>query len=251
MLLTIDIGNTTTGAAIFNKDIIVSKNKLLTPGEISVLFLKSLIKKVYRDKIDSISVSSVVPFVDNSLKESAKKLFGTEPVFIDYLTPTGVKLKIDNPSEMGADRIADYMGALSLVPPPLIILDSGTATTFDIINKKYEYIGGAIFPGIELAIKSLAQNTAKLEMIKFEVPESIFGTNTVNSIRSGIYFSYIGGLSFMINEYKKKLGSGCSVIATGGLSRYFRGKIKEVDIYEPDLIYFGLKKIFEDSVREK
>lgn len=247
MLLTIDVGNTTTGAAIFEGNKIVSKNKLLTPGEISVLFLKSLIKKIYRAKIDEIAVSSVVPFVDNSLKKSVKELFGTDPYFIDYLTPTGITLKIDNPSEMGADRIADYMGALSLVPPPFIVLDSGTATTFDVINREFEYIGGAIFPGIELAIKSLAQNTAKLNMIKFEVPDSIFGTNTENSIKAGIYFSYIGGLSFMINEYRKHLGIGCSVIATGGLASHFKNRIDKVDIYEPDLIYFGLKKIFKKN----
>ena len=249
MLLTIDVGNTTTGAAIFDGDIIVSKNKLLTPDEITVLFLKSLIKRVYREKIDAVSVSSVVPFVDNSLTNSVKTFFGIAPFFIDYLTPTGITLKIDNPSEMGADRIADYMGALSLVQPPFIVLDSGTATTFDVINGNFEYVGGAIFPGIELAIKSLAQNTAKLDMIKFEIPESIFGTNTENSIRSGIYYSYIGGLAFMIGEYKKELGKGCSVIATGGLANYFKDRIEQVDIYEPDLIYLGLKKVYEMTKR--
>jgi len=245
MLLTIDIGNTTTGIAIFEKGKIVSRNKLPTPGEISVLFLKSLIKKDYRDKIDAISVSSVVPFVDESLKKSSMDFLGIKPFFLEFDTPTGIKLKIDNPSEMGADRIADYMGAVKLVKPPFIVLDSGTATTFDIVNRNYEYIGGAIFPGIELAIKSLAQNTAKLEMIKFDIPDSIFGTNTENSIRSGIYYSYIGGLSFMIEEYKKHLGGGCSVIATGGLSKYFMNRIYNVDMYEPDLIYIGLKNIYD------
>lgn len=247
MLLTIDIGNTTTGAAIFSEGRIISKNKLLTPQEINVLFLKSLVKEDCRKLIKAVSVSSVVPFVDNSLKRSVKELFGVEPSFIDHTTDTGIRLKIDNPSEMGADRIAGYIGALSLYPPPFIVVDSGTATTFDIINKENECIGGSIFPGIELSIKSLAQNTAKLGMIQFGIPESIIGTNTEDSIKAGIYYNYLGGLSFMIREYKKIIGSDANVVATGGLTKYFEGKIPEIDHYEPDLIYLGLKKIYEDA----
>ena len=245
MLLTIDVGNTTTGGAIFSDGVIISKNKLLTPQEINVLFLKSLVKKDCRGSISAVSISSVVPFVDDSIKRSVKELFGVEPYFIDYTTKTGIELKIDKPEEMGADRIADYIGALSISPPPFIVVDSGTATTFDIINRDSEYIGGSIFPGIELSIKSLAQNTAKLGMIKFGIPESIVGTNTENSIKAGIYFNYIGGLTFMIKEYKKVVGSDAKVIATGGLTKYFEGKIPDIDLYEPDLIYLGLKKIYE------
>ncbi|MEN8223239.1 MAG: type III pantothenate kinase [Acidobacteriota bacterium] len=246
MLLTIDVGNTTTGAAIFSGEKIISKNKLLTPPEITVLFLKSLVKEDCRGAIKAVSVSSVVPFVDESLKRSVNELFGVEPYFTDYKTETGIRLKIDKPEEMGADRIADYIGALSIFPPPFIVVDSGTATTFDIISREKEYIGGSIFPGIELSIKSLAQNTAKLGMIKFGIPESIIGTNTENSIKAGIYFNYIGGLSYMIREYKKLIGPDAKVIATGGLTKYFEGKIPDIDLYEPDLIYLGLKKIYED-----
>jgi len=125
MLLTIDVGNTTTGAAIFSGNEIVSKNKLLTPQDISVTFLKSLVKEDCRGLIDAVSVSSVVPFVDESLKKSVKALFGVDPLITDYTTDTGIKLKIDNPKEMGADRIADYIGALSLYEPPFIVVDSG------------------------------------------------------------------------------------------------------------------------------
>ncbi len=246
MLLTIDVGNTSTGVAIFSDDKIISKNKLLTPQEISVLFLKSLVKEDCRSQINAVSISSVVPLVDESLRRSVKKLFDVEPYFTDYTTETGIKLKIDNPAEMGADRIADYTGALSLFAPPFIVVDSGTAITFDIINRDSEYIGGSILPGVELSIKSLAQNTAKLQMIKFGIPGSITGTNTEDSIKAGIYFNYVGGLSYMIREYKKDIGAEAKVVATGGLIKYFEGKIPEIDTYEPDLIYLGLKKIYED-----
>ncbi len=248
MLLTIDVGNTTTGVAVFSDGKIISRNKLLTPQEINIKFLKSLVKEDCRNMIDSVSVSSVVPHVDRSLKKSVVDFFNVDPVFIDYSTDTGIKLLIDDPKEMGADRIAGYVGALSFFSPPFMVIDSGTATTFDLVNKNSECIGGSIFPGIGLSIKSLAQNTAKLDMINFGIPESIVGTNTENSIKAGIYYSYIGGLSFMIKEYKKVIGSDAGVIATGGLSRYFEKKIPEIDLYEPDLIYIGLKNTFKSSV---
>jgi type III pantothenate kinase len=245
MLLTIDVGNTCTGAAVFDKKNIIFKNKLSTPIEISERFLKNLIKSEYRGKINNIIISSVVPLIDKSLSISIKKLFEKGAFFIDFKTDTGIKLKIDNPEEMGADRIADSVGALHFFKPPFIIIDSGTATTFDIINENYEYIGGSIFPGIDISIKSLANNTAKLNKINFKIPDSIIGTNTEESIKAGIFYSYIGGLNFMIYEYKKIVGNKAKVIVTGGLIKYFKHRIKKIDLYEPDLIYYGLNIINE------
>ena len=196
-------------------------------------------------KIGDVIVSSVVPFADRSLEKSVKNLIGKKPIFIDHNTKTGIDIKIDKPEELGADRIADSVGALKFFKPPFIIIDSGTATTFDVVNRNYEYIGGSIFSGIELSIRSLANNTAKLDRINFRIPESIIGTNTENSIRSGIYYSYIGGLSYMVEEYKRIIGDDAKVIATGGLTNYFEGKISSIDVFEPDLIFYGLKIIFD------
>ena len=253
MLLTIDVGNTTTGIAVFHKNELVFMNKLLTPDEVSRYFLKSLVKKEFRLEVRDVIVSSVVPFVDESLKESVREYFKKEPIFIDHITAekVGLKLKIDTPSELGADRIADAIGALHFYKPPFIIIDSGTATTFDVISRDMEYLGGCIFPGIELSINSLAQNTAKLGRVHFTIPESIMGTNTEKHIVAGIYYSYVGGLSYMIDEYKKIVGQDAKVIATGGLVKYFEGKIPRIDKFEFDLIYFGLKKIYEILVSKK
>lgn len=244
MLLTIDVGNTSTGLAVFDGDKIVAKNKLLTPDEINVIFLKSLIKKEYRSRITNIIVSSVVPFVDYSLKEAVKRLFGREALFIDYKNHSTLSYKIDNPAQLGADRIADCVGGLHFFEPPLVVIDSGTAITFDVISKDREYLGGVIFPGIELSIHSLAEKAAKLEKIHFRVPNSILGTNTEKSIRAGIFFNNVGGIAYIIKEYKKMLGEDAKVIATGGLSRYFENHIEGIDLYEPNLIYYGLRKIF-------
>lgn len=245
MLLTIDVGNTSIGAAVFSENTIIFKNKLTTPDQITKSFLLSLIPESFTEGIDAIIVSSVVPFIDSSLSSMAKTRFNKSPLFVDHRTKTDIKIKIDNPEELGADRIADAVGGLLFSDPPMMILDSGTATTFDIINKKYEYIGGSIFPGIELSIRSLASNTAKLKRIHFSLPESILGSNTEDNIRAGICYSYIGGLNYMIGEYKKIIGQNAKVIATGGVSLYFQSKIKGIDIFEPDLIYYGLKKIHE------
>ncbi len=245
MLLTIDVGNTSTGGAVFDGDRIVSRNSLMTPDEISVNFIKSLIKKIYRKKITDIIVSSVVPFVDHSLRESVKVFFKKEPIFIDHNTDTGLTLKIETPSELGADRLADSVGGLHFFEPPFMVIDSGTAITFDVVSRNYDYLGGAIFPGIELSINSLARNTAKLQRIHFSVPKTIMGTNTENSIQAGIYYSFVGGLSYMIEQYKEIIGADAKVIATGGLSKYFKGAIKNIDLFESDLIYYGLKKIFQ------
>jgi len=247
MLLAIDVGNTATGIAIFHDKKLVSMNKLITPNEVSRNFLKSLVKKEYRLEVKDVIVSSVVPFVDQSLRYSVREYFKKDPIFIDHYTAgeVGLKLKIDIPSQLGADRIADSIGALHFFKPPFIIIDSGTATTFDVINRDMEYLGGCIFPGIELSINSLAQNTAKLGRVHFTVPDSIMGTNTEKHIISGIYYSYLGGLSYMIEEYKKIVGQDAKVLATGGLVKYFEGKIPGIDMFELDLIYYGLLKIYE------
>ena len=189
MLLTIDVGNTTTGIAVFCEGRLVFINKLMTPDEVSRYYLKSLVKKKYRLEVKDIIVSSVVPFVDESLRMSIKEYFGKDAIFIDHNTPdqVGLKLRIDIPEELGADRIADTIGALHFFEPPFIIIDSGTATTFDVVSKDLEYLGGCIFPGIELSINSLAQHAAKLGRVHFRVPESIMGTNTESHIITGIY----------------------------------------------------------------
>lgn len=243
MLLTIDVGNTSISGAVFKGKNIIYKRRLITPGEISVRFIKKLLLVELNNKITDVMISSVVPDFDEPLAGFIKNLFGKEAFFLTHKTNTEIKIKIDSPEELGADRIADSVGALHFFNPPYIVIDSGTATTFDVVNRDYEYIGGSIFPGIELSIKSLAENTAKLKMINFSVPKSLVGTTTENSIKSGIYFSYIGGLSYMIDEYKMIVGSDSKVIATGGLTKYFKNKIKNIDLFESDLVHYGLKII--------
>ncbi len=243
MILTIDVGNTSTGIAVFNNDKIIFKNKLLTPEEVDNSYLNNLISKDFDFR--NIIISSVVPFVNKSLESSLKQRYKIPPVFINHKTQTGLKIKIKNPEELGEDRIANSCGALHFFKPPLLVIDSGTATTFDVVNKDFEYIGGVIYPGIEISIQSLANNTAKLDKIKFDIPDSPIGKDTVESIRAGIYYTYIGGIRYLIDEYKKILGNNTKVVLTGGLIKFFKNKIHNINLCEPDLIYYGLNSILK------
>jgi type III pantothenate kinase len=247
MLLAVDVGNTMTAAAVFRGKSIVFRACLPTPRTWTGKSLPGLLPAAAAKNISAAIVSSVVPRLDRGLAAGIKKICRQRPLFLDHRTATGIALKIDKPSEMGADRIADCAGALSFFPAPLIVIDSGTATTFDLINDAGEYCGGCILPGIGIAIKSLAENTAKLKNIAFAVPRSPLGTNTADSIRAGIYFGYIGALEHLVACYRRILGPESRVVATGGLSRYFKGRVRGIDAFVPDLLFHGLRSIHEQQ----
>jgi type III pantothenate kinase len=247
MLVTVDLGNTAISVALFEGDSLRRQAKRFTPPRISVPFLQTLIEPLSDIHSCGCIVSSVVPPLDEGLRHSLEELLGAPIQFLNHQTDTGMTIKIDDPNELGADRIADSVGALHFFDPPLIVVDSGTATTLDLVDSKRQYIGGAIFPGIGLSVNALAERTAKLPQVDFRTPGSMVGTNTEESIRAGIFYSYIGGLNHMIREYKAVLGKGTRVIVTGGLIRDFQDKIEDVDLYEPDLIHFGLYHIFQRS----
>jgi len=247
VILAVDVGNTSTACAVFRGDAIVCRRHVPTPKKWPAGHLLALLSAAWAAKIAAVVVSSVVPPLDKALAADCKKTLALPALFLDHRTPTGMALKIDKPSELGADRIADCLGALRFFPPPLIVIDSGTATTFDLLNEKKEYCGGSILPGIAIAVKSLAENTAKLQDITFAVPASPVGTNTVNSIRAGIFFGYVGTLTHLIALYRQVLGPGSKVIATGGLIRYFRGRVPGIDRFEPDLLFYGLKSVYNQQ----
>lgn len=245
MLLTVDVGNTMTAAAVFRNESIVYRGRVPTPGKWTAGHFSRLLSAARSRKVTAAIVSSVVPRLDRALAADIKRSCKLAPVFLDHRTATGIALKIDRPSQLGADRIADCAGALTLFSPPLIVIDSGTAITFDLLNAAGEYCGGCILPGIGIAIQSLAENTAKLKNVAFAIPRSPVGTNTVDSIRAGIYFGHIGALQHLIACYREILGPQSRVVATGGLLRYFQGQVPGMDACEPDLIFLGLRSIFQ------
>lgn len=245
MLLTVDVGNTATACAVFRGSAIVHRRSLPTPKRWSARHLSFLLPAALARQTSAAIVSSVVPAVDRDLAATLRQRAGLRALFLDHETPTGIRLRIDKPAELGADRIADCAGALALFAPPLIVIDSGTATTFDLLNARSEYVGGCIFPGMGIAMQSLADHTAKLKRIKFAVPRSPLGANTADGIRAGVYFGQIGALEYLIARYRRLLGPGCRVVATGGLSGCFKGRVQGIDRFAPDLLFIGLKRIHE------
>ena len=249
MLLTVDVGNSTIAAAVFNGGAIVFRSRVATPRAWRPRHFSALLPASQARRVTAAIVSSVVPRLDRPLGAAIRRACGLRPVFLGPRTPTGMPLKIPRAVELGADRIADCLGALALFPPPLVVIDSGTAITIDLVNAGGEYCGGCILPGIGIAIDGLAEKTAKLKRIRFVIPASALATNTADGIRAGVFYGTIGALQHLLSLYREMLGRRTTVVATGGLARMFQGRISAIDAFEPDLLFQGLRRIHEGLQR--
>ncbi|MFA4844212.1 MAG: type III pantothenate kinase [Candidatus Margulisiibacteriota bacterium] len=244
MLLAIDIGNTNIVFGVFAGKKIVKQWRVSTP--------KTTLQSLPAIKgIDQILVASVVPSLDKSLAKLLVKKYGVKPHFVTASNIPGVRIRMRNKNEVGADRVVDALAAYKLYGGPVIVVDFGTATTFDVINAKGEYLGGAIAPGILLARDALHAQTAKLPRIELKAPRSVIGNNTVEAIRSGLVLGYVSLVEGMIKRIKKELippslpkrgGRGVSykVIATGGLAPLICKQTGIVDIIDENLTLKGL-----------
>ena len=247
MILAFDIGNTHIVPVFFDEygNIIESfriPTSLVMTEDTLFGILKSLTeyKSINMNEIHKVIISSVVPHLNEIFAYLSQKYFNAAPVFV---TLNKIKDEIilmpDTERALGADRIIDILQAKVLFPDKeLIIIDFGTATTFDVIKDSI-YLGGCILPGIELSIDALFKNTAKLPKVYFQEPSTIFGKNTINQINAGIYFSNIGGIREILRQYKKGLHSPF-VIATGGQGKNISEVIEDIDVYLPDLSMNGL-----------
>lgn len=247
MLLALDVGNTSCGAVLFDATgRAVARRRTPTPAVATRSFLDRLLPAARnRRALTGVVVSSVVPRLDREVGGYLKRETGIRPLFVSHLLDCGLRWEIDKPAQLGADRIADCVGALQLFPPPLMVIDSGTATTFDLVTAGRAYVGGCILPGFEISLRALAEKAAKLRYVRFAVPERSVGRNTADCIRSGIFYGHIGALEYLIGEYRRVLGARATVVATGGLSRMLRNRLRGVDAWNPDLIYVGMRAIHE------
>lgn len=237
MLITLDVGNTTISWILHDQQVIVKRGTFPTDAA-SLADLFGAIDEP--EHVTGIFTASVVPNLDPFLSALCRKVFGVEPEFMDHLHAGGMSFNVDNPSELGADRIAACMGALQLFSPPLIVLDSGTATTYDLIDQFRVYQGGAIAPGLGLQLKCLAQNTAKLMDVEFAVPGKEMGKNTQDHIQLGVYHQYIGGMEHTIRHFQKVMGEGVKVVACGGTLGRLPALPEGIDHHVADLIHIGL-----------
>ncbi|MCE5258085.1 MAG: type III pantothenate kinase [Chloroflexi bacterium] len=251
MLLCIDIGNTNIVLGLYEGQELVTHWRINTdqarmPDEYG-LTLNSLMQHAglkIKD-ISGIALASVVPPVTDIIIEMLQRYVGQEPLVVGSGVKTGVAVRYDNPREVGADRVVDAAAAYRLYGGPACIVDFGTATTFDAISTSGEYLGGAIAPGIRLAAEALFRGTAKLPRVDLQRPSRAIGTNTVDSMRSGILFGYVGLVEGMVARFRQELGPSMRVIATGGLADVIARETQVIEMVEPWLTLKGLRLIYE------
>ncbi len=238
MIIGIDIGNTTVEIGTVENLSNIKTFKFKTDIEktpddwlINLDFIKKHIKK----KLEKVLISSVVPQIENKIVDAIIKSFSIKPLVIGKDIKLPIKINYDNPSEVGTDRVLNAFASLKVVEPPILVIDFGTAITFDIVNKNGEYEGGLIFPGIESSLSCLFSKTAKLPKVDFGKPNSVVGKNTVNSIKSGLYYGYVSLVEGVKDRLEKEFNQSFKVIITGGHGRLISENLSFKHILEPFL----------------
>ncbi len=254
MLLVIDIGNTNTVLGVYNKTTLAEHWRLETKKERTAdelgIFLKELFQfsNLSLPQVDGVVVSSVVPPLDFAIQRMCERYLNLKPLWVNAKTPTGIKVKIDNPQELGADRIVNAVAGFSKFGGPLILVDFGTATTFDSINAKGEYCGGVIAPGISISNEALFEKASKLPHVEIKKPPHAIGKNTIESMQAGIYYGYVGMVDAIVRKMIEEIkGRSPKVIATGGFTSLIVPESKTIRHVDPFLTLEGLRLIYEKN----
>lgn len=252
MLLTVDVGNTNTAFAVFrDKEILADwrarTNARRTADEYWVL-LSNLFQQagLQASDFDGLCLSSVVPGAIEPLKRFSRKYLNIQDALVlSAATDMGITVHYSPPSDVGADRLANAAAALEIFGGPAIIVDFGTATTLDVVSADGEYLGGAIAPGIEIAVEALISQAARLRRVEFAAPPTAIGTTTAESLQSGIVFGFAAQVDGMVDRFRAELGEEVKVIATGGLAELIAPHTRTIQEVAPQLTLEGLRIIFE------
>jgi type III pantothenate kinase len=251
VLLVLDVGNTKTMIGIYSEGQWIADWRVTThldhmADEYYVL-LKSLLEDagLSFQKITGAALASVVPPLTATFEELIVRILRKKPVIVGPGVRTGIQIQIDNPREVGADRIANTAAVHRLHGGPAIVLDLGTATTFDVVSKDGDYLGGAIAPGLGIAADALVRRTAKLPKVELTFPESAIGRNTVAAMQSGLVIGYVGLVKELVARLKKELGGNPKVIATGGMAEKIAAWTEGIDVVSPRLTLEGIRIIYE------
>ena len=253
MLLTIDVGNTNTVLGVFRGSELIANWRLTTAPEQTVDEYGVLTRNLFtlagldQNDITGVIISSVVPPVNWTLGEMSRVYFGKKPLFVEMGVKTGMAVLVDNPSEVGADRIVNGVAAFHLYGGPCIVVDFGTAITFDAISTRGEYLGGVIAPGLGIASEALFARAAKLPRVEIKDPGKIIGTNTVTNMQAGLYYGAIDMVDGMLARMKQELGEGATVVATGGQARLLAKGSKYIEHTDEFLTLAGLRLIWEKN----
>ncbi len=251
MLLCIDAGNTQTVIGLFNDKELADHWRIASVAERTADELALMIQQFlgfhgfsFESQISGMAISSGVPRVTTELRQMCERYFGFAPLVLEPGIRTGMPILYDNPKEVGADRIANAVAAYDLFGGPSIVVDFGTANTIEAISAEGEYLGGAIFPGIEISMDALFERAAALRRVELVEPRHVIGKSTVESIQSGALYGFSGQVDALVERFQHELGD-CSVVATGGLAVSIIPHPRTIQHFEPWLTLQGLRIIFE------
>ena len=251
MLLAIDIGNTNVVLGVFDKERLVENWRVgtdtqITPDEYAMIF-KDLFGFAGLEfkQVTGVIISTVVPPLLPVMIEMSNKYFRLDPMVVTYEIKTGIKMRYDNPKEVGADRIVNAAAAYKRYGGPVIIVDFGTATTFCAVTKDGEYLGGAIAPGVKISAEALFQRASKLPRVELAKPPKVIGADTISAMQAGIIYGYAGLVDGIVERMKKELSAEARVVATGGLAELVSPETKTVQEIKPHLTLEGLRLLYE------
>lgn len=256
MILAIDIGNTSIALGIFEKSKLLKKWRIQsdqekTADEYALILLDLLAwARIKEEDIEGVIISSVVPPLTPIFQRVSRQLFGHRALVVGPGLKTGMAILYETPQEVGADRVVAAVAAFHKYGGPTVVVDFGTATTFDTISAQGEYLGGAIAPGIEMAAQALYEKTAKLPRIEIRRPASVIGKTTEGSMQAGLFYGYQGLVEGIITAMKQVLGPETKVVMTGGYAELFYEESKGNFFHEPDLVLEGLRLLYEKNRRQ-
>lgn len=254
MLLTVDVGNTNITLGLFKGDKVYATFRITTQmartsDEYGSLIAEMIVRKGIDIKsIQDVIISSVVPKVMYSLNNGIVKYFGIKPIIVGLGTKTGIKINRTDPREVGSDRIVDAVAAYEIYGGPCIVVDFGTATTYDLVGPEGTFDAGVTSPGIRICAKALWNETAKLPEIEIKKPDTILAKDTITSMQAGIVYGYIGQTEYIIDKMKEESGlDNLKVIATGGMGRIICENTDRIDVYDNELTLQGMRIIYEKN----
>lgn len=257
MIITIDVGNTNITVGVFDGDEVAATFRMTTKmprtsDEYGMLLINLLEQnEINHTQIEDAIIASVVPNVMHSLEGAVVKYLGIMPIIVEPGTKTGIRVVTENPRQIGADRIVDAAAAYGIYAGPVLVLDFGTATTYDLVDKDGSFLSGVTAPGIRISAKALWEDAAKLPEIEIIKPDSILAKETISSMQAGLVYGQIGQTEYIVKHMIKEANLGeVKVVATGGLGRIIANETDVIDIYDPNLTLKGMNLIYKKQNRK-